>query len=328
MNKKCVFILPYFGNFKNYFQLFLNSFSRNTSYDLLIFTDNTNKYDYPENVKVIKYTLDTFRQNANKKFGFSVSLNAPYKLCDYKPSYGFLFEEYIADYPYWGFCDCDLIFGNLEEILTPLLDEGYDKLFAAGHMTVFKNNYDNNSRFMKPLDGRYLYKEAYTTDKIFVFDEDYKCDRNPDGSNVHGLFLNDDAKVFQTDLSMNPTARHARFKRAYYSEQSRTFLFEDDIKTARYFWNNGNITEALYNKDDDKIEYINYLYLHLQQRKMRIKNDAEGSDIIEILPDRFVRAEKIPQNKQDMRLATIKCSYLYYIDRYLSRIKRRKKAEK
>ena len=161
-NKKCVLILPYFGKFNNYFPLFLKSCAENPSYTWMIFTDNEFNYECPQNVHIIKCTLRDIIKVANNKFGFKVVLDSPYKLCDYKPAYGFLFEEYIRDFEYWGHCDCDLIFGNIEKIITPLLNEGYDKLFAAGHLTIYKNTYDNNRRFMKLYKGRYLYKEAFT----------------------------------------------------------------------------------------------------------------------------------------------------------------------
>ena len=96
-NKICALILPYFGEFNNYFSLFLKSVEYNT--------DNENKYNYPPNVKVIKTSLDKVKNIADQKLGFSVSLEKPYKLCDYKPAYGFLFEEFIQDYEYWGHCD-------------------------------------------------------------------------------------------------------------------------------------------------------------------------------------------------------------------------------
>lgn len=324
-NKKCVFILPYFGTFKNYFRLFLNSFSKNPDYDLLIFTDNTEKYDYPENVRIIPYTLSDFKKNADDKFGFGVTLDTPYKLCDYKPTYGFLFEEYIADYPYWGYCDCDLIFGNLQKLLTPLLDEGYDKLFAAGHMTVFKNTFDNNRRFMKPFCGRELYKEALTTNNIFVFDEDCKCSFNPNNANVHSIFLNDGAKIFTTDLSMNPTPGCALFKRAFYSEAARTFEREAKPRCARYFWSDGNVVAASYNKDNDRVDYEEFLYIHLQLRKMRVKSGVEDAASFEILPDRFVKTDKLPQTKKEMRLCSINRTYLFWFDFYLKKIKNKLK---
>ena len=35
---KAIFIIPYFGHFNNYFQLFLNSCAYNRDFDWLIFT--------------------------------------------------------------------------------------------------------------------------------------------------------------------------------------------------------------------------------------------------------------------------------------------------
>ena len=52
MKKNCIFIIPYFGKFNNYFQLFLNSCSTNENYNWLILTDDDGKYDYPKNVEV------------------------------------------------------------------------------------------------------------------------------------------------------------------------------------------------------------------------------------------------------------------------------------
>lgn len=69
-NKRCVLILPYFGQFNNYFPLFLKSCDANPTYTWMIFTDNEFKYACPENVHVIKTTLDEIRKIAYEKFGF------------------------------------------------------------------------------------------------------------------------------------------------------------------------------------------------------------------------------------------------------------------
>ena len=61
-NKRCVLILPYFGQFNNYFPLFLKSCEANPTYIWMIFTDNEFKYACPENVHVIKTTLDEIRK--------------------------------------------------------------------------------------------------------------------------------------------------------------------------------------------------------------------------------------------------------------------------
>lgn len=287
-NKKCVFILPYFGKFKNYFPLFLKSCSYNKKFDWLIFTDSNEIYDYPDNVKVIKMTLEEMKNRISEKIGFSVTLNGAYKLCDYKPSFGFVFEEYIEEYDYWGHCDCDLIFGNLEKILMPLLDKNYDKIFATGHLTIYKNNYENLRKFMSRYKEKDIYIEAFSTNDIYVLDED--CNN---GNNVHSIFLDSNLKVFAKDLSMNTSIYSAKFIKAYYSENERKFL-DEPYKKGRYYWENGNLFRIHIN--GDSLVKTEYLYMHLQMRKMRFNFEkVMKSDIVEILPDRFIRRKKFLQ---------------------------------
>lgn len=314
-SKKCVLILTYFGKFNNYFRLFLNSCKENPTYDWIIFTDCTDRYDYPENVQIIQMTLQELKNNAEKKFGFPIRMETPYKLCDYKPAYGFLFEEYIGEYEYWGHCDCDVIFGNLEKLLTPLLNKNYDKLFAAGHLTIYRNTKENIHRFMKSYRGKEIYKEAFTTDSIYVFDEDCRYDHN-----VHSIFLEQNTKIYQEDLSMNPSIYSAKYIRAKYSFEHRDFVNEPYVK-ARYYWDNGNIIAL--EVRENKIVLKEYLYMHLQMRKMRLKEEIFSSNIFQFLPDRFQIVNKIPKTIKELQLATIKWSYLYWIDVYIKKIKRK-----
>lgn len=313
IKKKCVLILLYFGEFNNYFPLFLKSCEANQNYDWLLFTDNTKYYDYPSNMKVIETTLIEVKKIATQKFEFDVALDRPYKLCDYKPAYGFLFEEYISEYEYWGHCDCDLIFGNLEAILTPLLNEGYDKVFAAGHLTIYKNSEDNNRRFMHAYNERLPYKEAFSTNDIYVFDEDVKNLYNTNACNVHTIFLNESAKIWSFDLSMNTSTTSGAFIREYYDPSTRMFV-KDQYIPQRFFWNKGTLVAAHWDLNKKKIVYVNYLYMHLQMRHMRIKGEIGDWDCFEILPDRFVMKSRISSSKSDMHLLTIRFSYLYWYD--------------
>lgn len=313
-NKKCVLILPYFGKFNNYFPLFLRSCGMNPDFEWIIFTDNKDQYNYPDNVHKVMTTLAEVKEIAERKFGFPVCLNSAYKLCDYKPAYGFLFEEYIVGYRYWGHCDCDLIFGKMDGFLDPLFDEGFDKIFAAGHLTLYKNSYENNRRFMKPYNNRLIYKEAFQTDKIYVFDEDIK------DNNVHKLFLAEGVQVFQTDLSMNASPRFSRFRRSYYNIEINAYQWEN-FKKARYFWNKGHVTEVRY--EDHMVKKTEYLYMHLQMRKMRVKAHVNEADIYEIMPDRFVKRAYIPINKSQMRLFSINFTYLRKYDELIKKIRRK-----
>ena len=85
--EKIALILPYFGHFKNYFPMFLNSCKNNPTIDWMIYTDSNEQYKWPLNVHVRKITFDEFRKKVQANFDFPICLDRPYKLCDYRPAY-------------------------------------------------------------------------------------------------------------------------------------------------------------------------------------------------------------------------------------------------
>ena len=137
--KKIVFIVPYFGKFNNYFQLYLDSCGKNKKIDWLIYTDDKTKYNFPDNVKVKYISFKEIKEKIQHKFPYKVSLERAYKLCDFRPLYGYIFEEDIQDYDYWGHCDTDMIWGNIEKLLFPILNKKkYDKcIFGYSHFIQF-----------------------------------------------------------------------------------------------------------------------------------------------------------------------------------------------
>lgn len=88
-----------------------------------------------------------FKRFAQKKFKEKLALEYPKKLCDFKPTYGYLFEDLIGQYSYWGYCDIDTIMGNLDEQLPLSFLNKYDKIFSLGHMVLFKNIFEINRVF-------------------------------------------------------------------------------------------------------------------------------------------------------------------------------------
>ena len=149
--KKCL-IVPYFGKFPNYFQLTLDSCGKNLDFDWLIITDNNEDYDYPSNVKVYKMTFEEFKkliQIKLKNYIEKIELEKPYKLCDYKVTYGYVLSAYLKNYDWWGYCDFDIIFGKLNNFITDELLKKYDKLFVFGHFTLYRNTEEINKLFLK-----------------------------------------------------------------------------------------------------------------------------------------------------------------------------------
>lgn len=278
-SKNCVFILPYFGKFKNYFNLFLKSCEKNSQFQWIIISDQSN-HPAIENVKWINMSFEQLRKKVQSKFNFPICLNTPYKLCDYKPAYGYIFEDEIKEYKYWGHCDCDLIFGNLNEMLMPLLEDDYDKLFTAGHLTIYKNDYENNRIFLrKSRSGLLLHKIAYTNDKIFGFDEDYYCE------NVHTIFQLYNKKLYEKDISFNVLPTYYNLVRGYYVGGHLKWTREK-MHPQLLLWDGKDIFTL--KKNHGKIEKNTYTYAHLLMRKYtNTVSLPQNGFLVNITPNRF-----------------------------------------
>jgi hypothetical protein len=282
-----VLILPYFGKFKNYFELFLKTIGCNQNFDLLLITDSEEKIKYPDNCVVKKMWFEDFKKHIQSKFDFDISLETPYKLCDFKPAYGYICEEWITEYDYWGHCDCDLLFGDLSPV-TELMEHGYDKLFVAGHLTIYKNTIENNRIFMSELPGvGCLYKQALGNSAIYAFDEVfYKV-------NVNNLFVNAGRKIYEKDLAYNSSTEKASFVRQTFNVATRRWNAEK-TSNDQIYWDNGHIYRIGYHFFKRRVD--EYIYIHLQMREMQYDKNILEADILRVEPNGFIAEKSIPNN--------------------------------
>ena len=82
------------GEFPQYFPLWLKSCSKNPNVEWLLFADRPPKQSLPNNVIFKKFTLEEIRERVNKNLGIDAKgLVSPYKLCDFRPVYGIIFNE-------------------------------------------------------------------------------------------------------------------------------------------------------------------------------------------------------------------------------------------
>lgn len=147
----CV-LLPYFlrdkGHWPEYIDWHFASAKANSSVDFYIFTDDHSilKWAEADNINIINMTFEDCVDLIHKKLG-DVKIDKPYKLCDYRPAYGVIFEDYIKNYDFWGWCDCDLIFGNIREFFPDKTLEKYDKLMVLGQLQLSKNTKEVNAYY-------------------------------------------------------------------------------------------------------------------------------------------------------------------------------------
>lgn len=279
MNRAAL-ILPYFGKFPNYFPLFLKSFGFCSDFDLLIFTDDSTPYDYPCNVYVHYTTFIETAARFREKISPEICLHSVHKLCEFKPTYGYVYSEYISGYEYWGYCDCDVIMGDLSRFVLPLFDQKYDKIFALGHLSFIRNSPENNALFFAELNGEAIYKQALFNPPTYWLDESFKQDRK----DINSLFAAYGKKVYFQDLSLNPKIETMYFRHLVFDFDS--YLYRQISEPLFYvYWCKGRVWKI--SSQGFRIRKNEFCYLHLQRRKMKYDSSLAAADHLHIVPDSF-----------------------------------------
>ena len=298
---RIAFIIPYFGKFNNYFQLYLNSCEKNADFcDWLIFTDDHTEYRYPLNVKVHYTTFDETKELFQSKFDFKIALDRPYKLCDFKVAYGYIYSDYLKDYDFWGECDTDLIWGRFSDFHFDKLSK-YDKIFNLAHCTIYRNTNDVSTAFMLPLQGRLRYKEVFSNTENCSFDEEYH-------KSINNIFLENGLSVYENCYAANTYTKTSDFKLTRLSKDTHQYKVEK--KSRNFFvWDNGVLTR--YRLKGDEIKTKEYLYIHFQSRPMQ-KKVADDCMRYKIIPNAFEPLEVEEINEDTIKKVKMKNFNLHY----------------
>lgn len=185
--KNIILITCWYGDYPWYLPYYIHSCGFNPSVDFVIITDNTTEIPrLPENVKILHRDLNEIISTTSEKIGFKINIDYPYKLCDFKPAYGFMFPELIVDHDFWGHCDLDLIYGDIRGFLTEEFLSNYDYIslrhdYTTGCFGLFRNNELLNTFFKKSRD----YQKVFSEPKHFCFDEcSFEWDRLTAGYSI------------------------------------------------------------------------------------------------------------------------------------------------
>ena len=293
MKKKERFIIfsPYFGKLPINFKLWVNSCSFNKDFKFVVFTDDNIDLSLPTNVEIINISFNDFCDKIQKKFDFKLALNTPYKLCDFKPVFGYIFSDIIDGYDYWGHCDLDLIFGNLSKFLPTNLLE-FDKISYLGHFCMYKNKKRVNEIFKKTPQNTISYIDILSNDQHFGFDEigDY-C--------INNILKENELKIYNYNRNVaDISCKRKKMTITKYDGKN----FSNDRKEKIFVFDNGIIKSF----DVKKLCYDSeYAYVHFQKRKMidTVKNynhfiitaksfldyqDINSSTVLNLTIDRFI----------------------------------------
>lgn len=283
MKKRIAFIIPYFGHFNKYFPLYLKSCETNRDLcDWIIFTDDNTEYAYPENVKVHYTSFETMQNLIWSKLGKSCKCDKPYKLCDYRAAYGYLFDDYLGDYEYWGHCDSDLIWGRISHFLSDEILSSYDKIFDLGHCTIYRNTEKISRAFMFPLNGRKRYLEVYENEDNCSFDEEYD-------DSINNIFIEHGMKIYDDSFAANTYTKSSNFLLTKLNADKKTYS-KEKRKNSVFVWDNGRLYR--YVLVSGHLKRKEYMYIHFQSRPMKMDAEVLEKSTFKIIPNSFELLEE------------------------------------
>lgn len=302
---KLVLIIPYFGKLPNYFQLYLNSCGWNKNIcDWLIYTDDRSDYIVPSNVSVNYCSFNDIQIKIRKKISLEAQIESAYKLCDYRPAYGMIFEDEIRGYEFWGHCDVDIIFGRFDHFFDKDMLEN-DRIFRLGHLCFYKNTSENNKRFMLPIDGKYRYKEVFSTSENCIFDE-----VNEDGSiSIEDIWRHYDFSNFRNDHIIANIYYKSDLFRLIYQKDGATYEKEEK-KHAIFFWNNGYLIRMYV--ENGRLVVGEFLYIHMMRRPME-QNCKNDCNLYKIISNRFDEVERMPTDINEFNAMEWRSFNLQYL---------------
>lgn len=302
MKSKVCFVMPYFGNLPESFPYWLECCRNNPEFNWLILTDDKRDFPYPQNVKVEYTTLADLKRRIEARMECQVALEKPYKLCDYKPLYGWLLEEELKAYTHWGYGDMDLLFGQLSHFITDELLEQYAKISKLGHLCIMQNKPEVNSAFQ-----RCDWKTIFQTPKICVFDE---VRLEP---NINMILENMGLQILKTLPYADIDLSHYNFHRWEYLEGKRTT--KCSYVPTIYRYSEGSVFKV--ELKNHTIEQSEIAYVHFQKRKVIFPQTVMSQYLL--VPNKIIADEPLTEEKMQV---FCKDNWKYTLEKKCDRIVR------
>ncbi|GAA5315038.1 MAG: hypothetical protein AseanaTS_02420 [Candidatus Pelagadaptatus aseana] len=215
-----------------------------------------------------KMEFSEYKSLVSSKLDVDFNPESAYKLCDIKPAYGLLHYEEIEEFDFWGFCDIDLIFGDIRSFMTDEVLSRFDFVSAfgrrvSGHFFLVRNNVENNSVFKKCADWKVAFEdvEHHCFDEKSFSDLFIKFKNHPDWSKrlLSKIFL--------------PLSRRSLFKERY-STPGLRYDWVDGSRNfpTEWYWNSGVLTNNAASE--------NFLYFHFLKWKREWAGEAHVDPLV------------------------------------------------
>jgi hypothetical protein len=146
--RRIAFVVIYYGRWPFYWPLWVQSVAANPQFDFIVITDLQQPEFTASNVHFVEMGYQELISRISRVTGVSLLAASYHKLCDFRPFFGLAFAQELRGYTHWGYCDTDLVFGNLAPLLEMSEDSSLDLIspwaHTVGHCTLARNKPEVN----------------------------------------------------------------------------------------------------------------------------------------------------------------------------------------
>lgn len=250
-NVSIIKIIPYFGQWPEWFELYIESCKHNPDIHWLFYTDCDEPDNQSANVSYQYMSFDEYKRFVSARLSINFNPSSPYKLCDLKPALGFIHEEDIQDYEFFAIGDIDIIYGQIRRFITDALLEKYDVIGThnrrlSGHFAIFRNTEMYRQAFRKIPDWQKLMEK----DEHLGLDES-KFSKLFVRHKNHPLWLR---KLWSFS---SPYQRRVLFKEQFSTVLSPIQWVDGNSEhPQKWFWKDGHLTN---NRDEREFMYLHFM---------------------------------------------------------------------
>ncbi|MDD4992421.1 MAG: hypothetical protein PHR83_09340 [Paludibacter sp.] len=299
-------IIPYFGEWPEWIDLYFYSCAQNHGIDWYFYTDcSKESFLIADNLFFYSITFADYCALISKSLGIEFKPISAYKLCDIKPFLGFIHKDILTSYQFWGFGDIDVVWGNIRAFYTNKVLEKFDVFSThndrlSGHLAILRNIKRINELCfnIKEWQNKLELNQNFVLDETDFSDLLYppsKYIRKFYGKIICHFFNWRDAwLMYYNIMPVVNLIFMIKLRRLYFREQHTTPILSDDRLTFKHdadtwYYKQGNITNSktmkkyiymhfmIFKKNSFKEDYFwkgeNYLLSH--------DNSFEGTIVID-----------------------------------------------
>lgn len=278
--KKIAVIVTWFGDLPGYFPVWLRGAEWNASVDFFCFFDHPFESS-AENIHLVLTTMEEEIRRISDAVGEKIRIRNAYKFCDLRPFFALGYEEYIAGYDFWAYCDIDMVFGDLRHFLTDEVLSSYDRFYEYGYLSVFRNCERMNHLY--DLPGGIYSRRA-------IFRGKGKC--TPEEQ--YGLYRISE----KNGVSWYREKNYADF---YIPYSSYILNWRENYPEQAFYWENGKVFRAYVENGTVCMEEM--AFLHWQKRKPVALEGALEAGSFFLTPTVFVpKKPGLPSREEIVRV--------------------------